>query len=78
MKLDGEVGVIGNGAGLVMSTLDVMWRSRRRAGLSSPPTSSTLVAELGRMCMAAGLDVILGDEQVKSVFVERIRWHHRM
>ncbi len=58
VKLDGEVGVIGNGAGLVMSTLDVVaYAGENHGGGAS--------AEV----MAAGLDVILGDPQVKSVFV---------
>ena len=69
VKLDGEVGVIGNGAGLVMSTLDVVAYAGERHGGVKPANFLDIGGGASAEVMAAGLDVILGDEQVKSVFV---------
>lgn len=68
VKLDGEVGVIGNGAGLVMSTLDVVAYAGEKYGVG-PANFLDIGGGASAEVMAAGLDVILGDEQVKSVFV---------
>lgn len=70
VKLDGSVGVIGNGAGLVMSTLDVV--AYAGEGLASQPKPANFLDIGGGAnaeVMANGLEVILGDAQVKSVFV---------
>jgi len=69
VKLDGEVGVIGNGAGLVMSTLDVVSYAGERHGGVKPANFLDIGGGASAEVMAAGLDVILGDPQVKSVFV---------
>jgi len=69
VKLDGAVGVIGNGAGLVMSTLDVVAYAGERHGGVKPANFLDIGGGASAEVMAAGLDVILGDEQVKSVFV---------
>ena len=69
VKLDGEVGVIGNGAGLVMSTLDVVAYAGERHGGVKPANFLDIGGGASAEVMAAGLDVILGDPQVKSVFV---------
>ena len=69
VKLDGEVGVIGNGAGLVMSTLDVVAYAGERHGGVKPANFLDIGGGASASVMAAGLDVILGDPQVKSVFV---------
>src|SRR5690606_29077218 len=69
VKLDGEVGVIGNGAGLVMSTLDVVAYAGENHGGVKPANFLDIGGGASAEVMAAGLDVILGDEQVKSVFV---------
>ncbi|PFG32069.1 ADP-forming succinate--CoA ligase subunit beta [Paramicrobacterium agarici] len=69
VKLDGEVGVIGNGAGLVMSTLDVVAYAGESHGNVKPANFLDIGGGASAEVMAAGLDVILGDEQVKSVFV---------
>lgn len=69
VKLDGEVGVIGNGAGLVMSTLDVVAYAGERHGGVRPANFLDIGGGASASVMAAGLDVILGDPQVKSVFV---------
>ncbi|WP_043672199.1 ADP-forming succinate--CoA ligase subunit beta [Streptomyces xylophagus] len=64
VKLDGEVGVIGNGAGLVMSTLDVV------AGCGARPANFLDIGGgASAQIMADGLSVILSDPAVKSVFV---------
>ncbi|GGC89486.1 succinate--CoA ligase [ADP-forming] subunit beta [Tersicoccus solisilvae] len=69
VKLDGEVGIIGNGAGLVMSTLDVVaYAGEKHAGVK-PANFLDIGGGASAEVMAAGLDVILGDPQVKSVFV---------
>ncbi|GHH72713.1 ADP-forming succinate--CoA ligase subunit beta [Promicromonospora soli] len=69
VKLDGEVGIIGNGAGLVMSTLDVVAYAGERHGGVKPANFLDIGGGANAKVMANGLDVILGDEQVKAVFV---------
>ena len=69
VKLDGEVGIIGNGAGLVMSTLDVVAYAGEEFGSVKPANFLDIGGGASAEVMAAGLDVVLGDEQVKSVFV---------
>ncbi|MFX4272328.1 ADP-forming succinate--CoA ligase subunit beta [Propionibacteriaceae bacterium Y1685] len=70
VKLDGSVGIIGNGAGLVMSTLDVVaYAGEEFPGQPKPANFLDIGGGASAEVMAAGLDVILGDEQVKSVFV---------
>lgn len=69
VKLDGQVGVIGNGAGLVMSTLDVVAYAGEKYGGVKPANFLDIGGGASAEVMAAGLDVILGDAQVKSVFV---------
>ena len=69
VKLDGHVGVIGNGAGLVMSTLDVVAYAGENHGGVKPANFLDIGGGASATVMANGLDVILGDEQVKSVFV---------
>ncbi len=69
VKLDGEVGIIGNGAGLVMSTLDVVAYAGEAHGGVKPANFLDIGGGASAQVMADGLDVILGDEQVKSVFV---------
>jgi succinyl-CoA synthetase beta subunit len=69
VKLDGEVGIIGNGAGLVMSTLDVVAYAGERHGGVKPANFLDIGGGASAEVMAAGLDVILGDPDVKSVFV---------
>ncbi|MBC7638564.1 MAG: succinate--CoA ligase subunit beta, partial [Rhodoferax sp.] len=69
VKLDGEVGIIGNGAGLVMSTLDVVAYAGENFGSVKPANFLDIGGGASAEVMAAGLDVILGDPQVKSVFV---------
>ncbi len=69
VKLDGEVGVIGNGAGLVMSTLDVVSYAGEKHKGVRPANFLDIGGGASAAVMAAGLDVILGDPQVKSVFV---------
>ena len=71
VKLDGNVGIIGNGAGLVMSTLDVVAYAGEdhTGGAAKPANFLDIGGGASAEVMANGLDVILGDEQVKSVFV---------
>jgi succinyl-CoA synthetase beta subunit len=69
VKLDGQVGIIGNGAGLVMSTLDVVAYAGERRGGVKPANFLDIGGGASAEVMAAGLDVILGDPDVKSVFV---------
>jgi len=68
VKLDGEVGIIGNGAGLVMSTLDVVAYAGEAHGVR-PANFLDIGGGASAQVMADGLDVILGDDQVRSVFV---------
>ena len=69
VKLDGQVGIIGNGAGLVMSTLDVVAYAGEKHGGVRPANFLDIGGGASAAVMASGLDVILGDPQVKSVFV---------
>jgi succinyl-CoA synthetase beta subunit len=69
VKLDGDVGIIGNGAGLVMSTLDVVAYAGERYGGVKPANFLDIGGGASAQVMADGLDVILNDTQVKSVFV---------
>src|SRR5699024_6747306 len=69
LKLDGEVGVIGNGAVLVISTLDVVAYAGEKHNDVKPANFLDIGGGASAEIMANGLDVILGDEQVKSVFV---------
>jgi succinyl-CoA synthetase beta subunit len=69
VKLDGSVGIIGNGAGLVMSTLDVVAYAGEAHGGVTPANFLDIGGGANAQVMADGLDVILNDEQVKSVFV---------
>jgi succinyl-CoA synthetase beta subunit len=69
VKLDGQVGIIGNGAGLVMSTLDVVAYAGERHGGVKPANFLDIGGGANAQVMADGLDVIIHDEQVKSVFV---------
>ncbi len=69
VKLDGAVGIIGNGAGLVMSTLDVVAYAGENHGGVKPANFLDIGGGANAQVMADGLDVILNDEQVKSVLV---------
>jgi succinyl-CoA synthetase beta subunit len=69
VKLDGEVGIIGNGAGLVMSTLDVVAYAGERHGNVKPANFLDIGGGASAEVMANGLDVILNDPSVRSVFV---------
>jgi len=69
VKLDGSVGIIGNGAGLVMSTLDVVAYAGEAHGGVKPANFLDIGGGASAQVMADGLDVILNDEQVRSVFV---------
>ena len=68
VKLDGNVGIIGNGAGLVMSTLDVVAYAGEKVG-SKPANFLDIGGGASAEVMANGLGIILGDAQVRSVFV---------
>jgi succinyl-CoA synthetase beta subunit len=70
VKLDGSVGIIGNGAGLVMSTLDVVaYAGEELPGQPKPANFLDIGGGASAEVMANGLHIILGDPQVKSVFV---------
>ncbi len=69
VKLDGSVGIIGNGAGLVMSTLDVVAYAGENHGGVKPANFLDIGGGASAQVMADGLHIILGDPQVKSVFV---------
>jgi len=69
VKLDGEVGIIGNGAGLVMSTLDVVAYAGERHGGVKPANFLDIGGGASAEVMANGLEIILGDPDVKAVFV---------
>ena len=68
VRLEGQVGIIGNGAGLVMSTLDVVAIAGEDLGVR-PANFLDIGGGASAQVMAKGLEVILGDEQVRSVFV---------
>ena len=69
VKLDGQVGIIGNGAGLVMSTLDVVAYAGEKFGGIRPANFLDIGGGASAQVMADGLAIILGDPAVKSVFV---------
>ena len=69
VKLDGHVGIIGNGAGLVMSTLDVVAYAGEKHGGVRPANFLDIGGGASAQVMADGLSIILGDPDVKSVFV---------
>lgn len=69
VRLEGQVGIIGNGAGLVMSTLDVVAYAGEAHGGMRPANFLDIGGGASAEVMAAGLDVILSDPQVRSVFV---------
>ncbi|MDX6255813.1 MAG: succinyl-CoA synthetase beta subunit [Frankiales bacterium] len=69
VKLDGEVGIIGNGAGLVMSTLDVVSYAGEEFGGVKPANFLDIGGGASAEVMAAGLEIVLSDPAVKSVFV---------
>ncbi|MEV6315822.1 ADP-forming succinate--CoA ligase subunit beta [Streptomyces sp. NPDC051776] len=69
VKLDGQVGIIGNGAGLVMSTLDVVAYAGEAHGNVKPANFLDIGGGASAEVMANGLEIILGDPDVKSVFV---------
>jgi succinyl-CoA synthetase beta subunit len=70
VKLDGSVGIIGNGAGLVMSTLDVVaYAGEEFSGSPKPANFLDIGGGASAEVMANGLEIIISDSQVKSVFV---------
>jgi succinyl-CoA synthetase beta subunit len=69
VKLEGEVGIIGNGAGLVMSTLDVVAYAGEKHGNVKPANFLDIGGGASAEVMANGLDIILNDPSVRSVFV---------
>ncbi len=69
VKLDGQVGIIGNGAGLVMSTLDVVAYAGEQQGGVKPANFLDIGGGASAQVMADGLDIILSDPDVRSVFV---------
>jgi succinyl-CoA synthetase beta subunit len=69
VKLDGEVGIIGNGAGLVMSTLDVVAYAGEEFGGVKPANFLDIGGGASAAVMANGLEIILSDPSVRSVFV---------
>jgi succinyl-CoA synthetase beta subunit len=69
VKLDGEVGIIGNGAGLVMSTLDVVAYAGEEFGGVKPANFLDIGGGASAEIMANGLEIIISDPAVKSVFV---------
>ena len=69
VKLDGEVGIIGNGAGLVMSTLDVVAYAGEEFGGVRPANFLDIGGGASAQVMANGLEIILSDPSVRSVFV---------
>jgi succinyl-CoA synthetase beta subunit len=69
VKLDGQVGIIGNGAGLVMSTLDVVAYAGEAHGGVKPANFLDIGGGASAQVMADGLEIILSDPDVKSVFV---------
>ncbi|MEU9890193.1 ADP-forming succinate--CoA ligase subunit beta [Sphaerisporangium sp. NPDC051011] len=69
VKLDGSVGIIGNGAGLVMSTLDVVAYAGEQYGGQRPANFLDIGGGASAEVMANGLEIVLSDPSVKSVFV---------
>ena len=78
VKLDGEVGIIGNGAGLVMSTLDVVAYAGERHGGVKPANFLDIGGGASAEVMANGLHIILGDPQVTQRLRQRLRRDHRV
>src|SRR5437879_3812872 len=69
VKLDGEVGIIGNGAGLVMSTLDVVAYAGEKHGGVKPANFLDIGGGASAQVMADGLEIILSDPDVRAAFV---------
>lgn len=69
VKLDGEIGVIGNGAGLVMSTLDVVSYAGEQHGGVKPANFLDIGGGASAQVMADGLEIVLSDPSVKAVFI---------
>lgn len=69
VKLDGQVGIIGNGAGLVMSTLDVVAYAGEKHSGVKPANFLDIGGGASAEVMANGLEIILSDPDVRSVFV---------
>jgi succinyl-CoA synthetase beta subunit len=69
VKLDGSVGIIGNGAGLVMSTLDVVAYAGEEFGGQKPANFLDIGGGASAEVMANGMEIVLGDPSVKSVFI---------
>jgi len=69
VKLDGQVGIIGNGAGLVMSTLDVVAYAGAQFGGIRPANFLDIGGGASAEVMANGLEIVLSDPSVRSVFV---------
>jgi succinyl-CoA synthetase beta subunit len=69
VKLEGEVGIIGNGAGLVMSTLDVVAYAGEQFGGIRPANFLDIGGGASAEVMANGLEIVLSDPSVRSVFV---------
>src|SRR6202034_2088798 len=69
VKLEGEVGIIGNGAGLVMSTLDVVAYAGQEFGGIRPANLLDIGGGASAEVMANGLEIVLSDPSVRSVFV---------
>jgi succinyl-CoA synthetase beta subunit len=69
VKLSGQVGIIGNGAGLVMSTLDVVAAAGEQAGGVRPANFLDIGGGASAQVMADGLDIVLGDPDVRAVLV---------
>jgi succinyl-CoA synthetase beta subunit len=69
VKLEGSVGIIGNGAGLVMSTLDVVAYAGEQYGGQKPANFLDIGGGASAEVMANGMEIVLGDPSVKSVFI---------
>jgi succinyl-CoA synthetase beta subunit len=69
VKLDGTVGIIGNGAGLVMSTLDVVAYAGEEFGAVRPANFLDIGGGASAEVMANGLEIVVGDPDVRAVFV---------
>ena len=69
VRLTGEVGVLGNGAGLVMSTLDVVAGAGERHGGMRPANFLDLGGGSSAQVMATGLEVVASDPQVRAILV---------
>jgi succinyl-CoA synthetase beta subunit len=64
IKLDGDVGIIGNGAGLVMATLDVV-----KAAGGEPANFLDVGGGAGADLLSGALEVIMSDRGVKSILI---------